>query len=430
MRLRYFAAAVLLAAAGWNFGSEIAEFPYLKTLIRQTGEGRFGSVRLDSELMLHEESGMKIFAPDGSEVVMGKIRPVMKRIKEQVLTPVELKVSLADKDGFTPGFLLENPGKVEIAGFSIQTAEHNFDKLLRIEGSDDGKTFRTIVGRTAFYDYSGRFDLARTEFTFPPARDAHFRVWVMDYPLGEPLPALEFDGGVYPKGTDEAQLRRRLGINRISALQLVEVEREIEVLEAVIPRETARSEEERRTSVEFSADLVRVDRVELSAGGEKPYLRSAGVYGSHDKERYVFLGGIEICRLFETVPERRLIRFDDFPGGVRYPHYRLVIQNGELAPLPELNLSLYGVAREIIFESESPTLALVYGGKSLPPRPALAADNDGVSYQPGPEQPNPGFAQSKTNYLRWGLAFAVSVLLITLFTLLWRGFRMIRAENS
>ena len=412
--------AFAAAVAGAAEPGELASYPWRKILTRGAGDGELGAVEVDRELSVKgaAHSNCGVFTPEEKPVPF-RFEPVTIPVERKAVRALGLKSRPCYTADRTPGVVFDNPSREKIEGVELRTGEHDFDKLVRIEASDDGVDFRAVGPDQPIYDYT-RVEAARLAVTFPPVTPRYLRVRVMDYPEGVKPPGAVVEGGLIPGGEEYA--RRRIRIEHFAALSDRNVQESEIRVEVVSPLESSRREEAHRTVVEgrFEPEGFRTLRVEVVSS--QPFARSIEFYGSVDGRKYLYLGK-RFCCCFSAGEEKSVF---ELPVEDRhFPYFRLEVENGGSPPLGEIRLLGGRECSRIVFESSEPTLILAYGGDSAVVRPECRAGGEWISYSAGPEEPNPARETGGVNWTRWILAAVVGIMLIVLATLLWRGYQSI-----
>ena len=423
MRFPVLSSLILLFAlsSGAAEPGELASYPWRKILTRQEGTATLGAVRVDRDLAVKgaAHANCALFTPDE--------KPVLFRF-ESVTVPVARKsmraLGLVSKPYYssdrTPGVVFDNSARETIEGVELRTSVRDFDKLVRIETSDDGVRYQALGPDQPFYDYS-RVEAERRTVTFSPTTARYLRIRVMDYPEGSPPPGTVVEGGLIPGDGEHA--RRRIRIERFSALAGDSVQASEPLVESVSPLESSRREEGTRTIVEgrFDPEKFRCLRAEIVS--KLPFARSIEFYGSVDGKKFLALGKCFGCR-FSAGEEGGVVV--ELPvDGRRFEYYRIEVENGGKPPLDEIRLLAGAERSRIVFESGEPELILFYGGDSAVVYAESRAEGVCASYSAGPEEPNPRYETGGINWTRWILLTAVGIMVIVLGALLWRGYQSI-----
>ena len=422
MRFPVLFLGVLLAAflAGAAKPGEPGSYPLRKLLTRGEGNAELGAVRVDRDLAVRgaSQANSALFTPAG-ELIPFRFEPVMVSTARKTTNALGLASRPYYSSDRTPGVVFDNPSRKTIIAVELRSSEHDFDKLVRIESSEDGVLYRAVGPDQPVYDYS-RVEASRRTVTFPPVSSRYLRVRVMDYPEEVRTPGATVEGGLISGGEEYA--RRRIRIDRFVALTGGSISESIPLVEPVAPLESSRREEGNRTVIEgrFEPEVFRLLRAEAASG--KPFARTMEFYGSMDGKKYLFIGKRFGC-CFDAPASGCQVELP--VDARRFPFYRLVVDNGGSAPLETVRLLGCAERRRIVFESRAPELILAYGGEAAVVRPESRAVGEVNSYTAGPEEPNPAYETGGVNWVRWILAAAVGIMAVILVSLLWQGYQSI-----
>ena len=415
--LGLFAAAAVCGAA--DSGSP-ASYPWRKILTRQNGEGALGTVPVDRELAVKgvAHANSALFTPEGTPVPF-RFEPVTISVERKSLGALGLVSKPYYSSDRTPGVVFDNPARETIEGVELRTAERDFDKLVRIETSEDGVHFQPLGPDQPFFDYS-RVGAEQRVLTFPPATPRYLRIRVMDYPEERPTPGSVVEGGLIPGGGEYA--RRRIRIERFAALAGRTVQAWEPLTGFISPLESSRREVKTRSIVDGRFEPEKFSVLQVEIVSKQPFARSVECYGSMDGKKFLFLGRV-FCRRLTAGGGKGVAKLP--LDGRRFPHYRVEVENGGNPPLDEIRFLAGAERSRIVFESREPELIFAYGGDSAVVRPESRAEGECASYSAGPEEPNPAYETGGINWTRWILATTVGIMLIVLITLLWRGYQSI-----
>ena len=173
--------ALLLAAAAASSAVEPGDFAAVRDVLPQTiRTPQLVEVRVDAALFAATRPGfpdLRLFDAEGIEWP----RIVEPRYKTQSVTsrkpvgarPAELRELPDNRIEARFELLQDQPSPV---GLDIRTPLKDFIRTVRVSGSSDGQTWKTLVENADIFDYSRYMDVRRTEIPLPKNDFHHFSI--------------------------------------------------------------------------------------------------------------------------------------------------------------------------------------------------------------------------------------------------------------
>ncbi len=306
----------------------------------------------------------------------GNLVPFALRTPQPGPTVVWTSAALTD-EGLVPGQYSQvvadlGPNGGVYGILDISTPLRAFATTVDVDASDDRKIWRTIRTGAPIYDYERDGLAANTRVRFPRSTARYLRVRILD-----PNAAFPIDGVrvAAPAGSKSENTRYTMG---------------------VVP--TNRDVSDRATSYRVDGiDEVPIDRFRIDSLTPR-FVRPVDVQTSAD--------GIS----WQTVTSQRVRRMGPGRGQLSVDfdetqavYWRVVIRNGDNAPLSDVRIEAFGAPRRIDFDaSPGMTYRVIYGNPSAPPpsfdyaqthsAKALVGATDVAL---GPPVRNPGFARAR-----------------------------------
>ncbi len=353
-----------VASADFN----LAEWQYQKSVaVREAKPGEFARLVLDQDVLVHAQASLNDLRliKGGNEEVAYVARVAGGRNEVKNL-PVQIidRGHTTDRSVLTVDLgqsgLLHNE-------ITLDIINRNFRRSVRLEASDDNRTWVTILGQNDptpqinhgyIYDYSLEFHAADTTLSYGPSSKRYLRLTV-------------FNNGQTP-----------LEITRVRATKR-DFEQPARLTFRPLLVNKTQNEAERASLYTF--DLERagtpVDRFLVSLDGNN-YHRRVALEGSNDLNDWRVLKTNDYLYAYETKEFFGSKSSVDFPES-RFRYYRLTVFNGDDPELEirnsEQNHSQFsGLAREVFFRyAPGINYQLFYGNTQ-----ARAAEYDLVNYLP------------------------------------------------
>ncbi|HEY9085356.1 MAG TPA: DUF3999 family protein [Candidatus Tyrphobacter sp.] len=271
----------------------------------------------------------------------GLLVPFMLRTPEPASSETWVNATLTD-EGFVPGNYSQvvadlGPDRGTYGILDIATPRAAFATTADVEASDDRATWRVIRTGAPIYDYRRDGLATNTRIAFPSSTARYMRVRILDRKSPFPI-----DGIRVANSANKAVESTRYAL----ALSLPSHD---------TPAQTT------SYGIEGIGE-VPIDRLRLASTTSR-FARSADVETSDDGVSWSAIASQQISR---TGPGRDSL-FIDF-GEAQARHWRLVIHDGDDAPLAGVDIEAFGAPRRIDFDA-SPSAApyrLIYGNPSAP----------------------------------------------------------------
>jgi Protein of unknown function (DUF3999) len=294
---------------------------------------------------------------------------------------------------------------------AIRDQARNFRVPVRVETSDDGRSWQLARESGFIYRVEGETKAADTSVSYPTSTARWLRVTV-GAERGRPLPLA--GAALVIAATPEREEER--------------------VASSIVDRD----EESMRRTTRLVLDLRArrpVDRLELDVA-ERNFHRVVLIEASDDRKAWRWAGSCAISAVDTGTVRERLTsaRFQETTA--RY--LRLTIQNLDDRPLSVTNARVFAVKRTLVFEAApGRTYVLDYGNPSAPaPRYDIARAMTYLGGQPlpaatlGAAQPVPRPAASawltSQPVVMWA---SMAMAVLVLGSLLWRMARGVRAAD-
>ena len=257
-----------------------------------------------------------------------------------------------------------------VRGFTVETPLRDFERRLAVYGLE-GDTWRELASDALLYDYTRYMDVRRVEVELPDNRATRFRLAIEEITDTAQSPFTAITRRTGPGGEPGGQResftleRRPFRIDRIRAWQLREeevVERDVVTDYGPMPFEVEERPEMKRTIVTVATrrEPLTEIRVETSSRNfsRLASLEAARVDGVRTEWRLVANATLSAIA-FGSFREEHLAF--NFPPQ-RHARYRVVIRNGDNAPVAVTGVRGRGLTQRLVFlyDGKEP-LRLVYG---------------------------------------------------------------------
>jgi hypothetical protein len=209
----------------------------------------------------------------------------------------------------------------------ITPERETFATTVDVDASDDGMTWRLIRSGAPIYDYRSDGLATNTRVTFPTSTARYLRVRVLDgkRPFGIAGIRVSSPGSVAPESTRYELATSVAHVGKATVLTIGGI------------------------------DQTPIDRFRIDS-------RTARFVRSVDVQTADGAGGWETLRtanISRTAPGRDELSIDI--AETQASRWRLVIQDGDDAPLAGLRVTAYGAPRRIYFDTDGGSRRLVYG---------------------------------------------------------------------
>jgi len=305
----------------------------------------------------------------------------------------------------------------------VETPAENFRCPVTVEGSDDGKTWKTLRPDGAIFAFTGDVAKRFTKVSFPDARMRYLRV-VVGAPAGaEPI---DLSGAtVFQETTAET--------GDLPLLLVHPVQSQTETAQAT----------ETWYRLDLGARNLPVSKIEIETANEN-FSRPVRIdVGNNPKmPKHAGSGVVFRYRTTRYNEERTAIEFGETFG--RYVHVR--IRNGDDPPLAVTRITVYGRPRYVFFPFESGRrYRLFYGNRQArPPRYDYAKTfahvtrAEAIEARLGGVEPNPRFIATREALPphpwivrnQWVLYVALGVAVIGLVLVAVRALRRTPVEDG
>ena len=338
------AVAALLIAFPLLAGTIEQEWRYYKPVTLPDSASAPGLVELelDPEVYAHAVPGLGDIRV--TEQRAGEEHPYKLLVEsgDQRRAPVAAKIQdLSRASGKDTTFILDLQSEGALHNeLEVQTSSEDFQRRVEVEGSEDGKSWRTLQNNGTIFALTIKergFAASDTRVTYPDSTARFLRVRIID----DGLEPLNVKGGV-------VFFARQLEPRR-SEIPLAVVERE---------------EDPERKSTKFLMDAgsagIPANRIELEIP-RRNFHRQVSLEGSDDMLAWRTVQSNETLYDFDTpkfVGNDLSIGF----GESRYRYYRATIANEDNPPLPVNGARASGFVRKLVFSADpAGSYRLYYG---------------------------------------------------------------------
>ena len=325
----------------------------------------------------------------------GNLVPFTLRTPPPGPTVVWTSAALTD-EGFVPGRYSQVVADLGTNGgvygiLDISTPLRAFATTVDVDASDDRRIWRTIRTGAPIYDYERDGLAANTRVRFPRSTARYLRVRILDRSALFPIDGVRVAA---PAGSKSESTRYTIGV-----------------------APTKRNVPDRTISYRVNGiDEVPIDRFRVDSSTQR-FVRTVDVQTSADGISWQTVTSQQVTRMG---PGRAKLSVDF--GETQAVHWRVVIRNGDNAPLSDVRLEAFGAPRRIDFDaSPGMTYRAIYGNPSAPPPSFDYAQThsakvlDGATdVALGPPVRNPGFVPAskpwseRNPWILW-IALIVSV---------------------
>ncbi len=326
---------------------------------------------------------MRIFDAAGKEVPCLVERDTESRTRSVRRPCASTVVSLHEQDGGLEVTVRLDDRAPAAGGLSIVTPLTDFERRVRVSGSNDGQQWTPLVGKGLLFDYSRYMDISNHEIRLPKNDFRQFKVSIADITNVEQSPLYELTrkwrhGREVEEIEKTVRQRRPFRMDRLEfwgegSETLSEGDRQTAypVVKFEVPEDAA----EKTTTIEVATR--REPLVELIlATSSRNFSRQAVVQAPVKRgirTEWVEVGRGEVSLLdFGGYYRQRL--------GIAFPQrreaqYRIVIQNEDNPPLAITGVAARGnVYRVVFLAAAKESYRLCYGSEEAdPPRYDVAA---------------------------------------------------------
>jgi hypothetical protein len=303
-----------------------------------------------------------------------------------------------------------DPNHQPTCGLRLESGIRNFEKLVTVSGSADGRNWSTLVTDEPIYDYSRFVDIRKDTIRFPPSDFTHFRLQISNITENKDSPLVEIirqTRGAGGSNEVEATSFRREPF-RIERLVLMERVTETarhggpEEGEFAVTGWTAADDaKNRRTVIEFSTRRQPLTAVVFGTD-DLNFSRSVTVEASDDgpgRRTWHHVAAGRISRIHAGVIRQDSLSVH-FPRESRFRAYRVTIENQDSPPLTIASLTAKETRYEaIFFPKPGQKYRAAYGNADIPPASydigavlAACSSESALLWSLGPETGNPEFS--------------------------------------
>ena len=329
--------------------------------------------------------------------------------------------------GVVPGrqvsFILDLPADGVLHNeLEVQTSSQNFQSTVKVEGSDDGESWRTLRDGGVIFDFTIKergFTTRDTRVTYPDSTARFLRVTI----IGEDTETLNVQGGVVFFAKQLAPRRAGLPLS-------------------IIEREDDPDRKETALLLDAGGPGFPANRITLDIP-QRNFHRSVSLEGSHDLSEWRFVQSNETLYDFDTpkfVGSDLTIGF----GESRFRYYRVTIVNKDNPPLPVATARAGGFVRKLVFSADPGQSYRLYYGNPDASAPSYDLERifpylvtEGLPMAGlGPHTQNPAFAvlapppQPFTERYPWLLPTVVAVAALLIGAFLTSIVRQLRGTLS
>jgi len=341
-----------------------SRYAYFREFVVESAEERVVTFRLDDAVFDHcgedfadlrlidWEAESPVVVPFALERRLGEAREDAGRLASRITAVEEKENNLLEVEARLTG----EKSDARVSRIVIDTPLKDFERRVRVYGSEDGTNWIELVSGSLIFDYSRYLDFRRTVIDLPPVEYRRFRIVIdgavetLASPYRE-IARTEVDGEVFMEETRTTESVRPF---RIDALRFLETREDEEVEKLLATYETAtvliqHDKESNETWIDVESrdqpllelellteerNFRRVVKLLLPATGKgdgKWVTAATGRVFRYD------LGGLDEERLRFPIPEQR------------YGRYRVAIAHGDNPPVAIGGIEQRGPYYDVFF---------------------------------------------------------------------------------
>ncbi len=351
-------------------------YAYFQKLIGEASATDLGVVKMTPDIFRHTEDGfsdLRLMSKmeEGWSEVSYLVVPREEQAKSAAKLIPSRVTQFEERDDESIKTTLKLGQSEQAAVLRIETPLRDFEKNVRVEGSDDGESWEPLVDSALIFDYRRFLDFRRTEIELPQNEFQYFRVTVDAATDQQRSLAMTL------RETVSDQSGRALENARVIEERLFKIERFTFLTAAteaddsgstmafpVELEEVIQNPEEKMTEI-----LLGVGRAPL----EELIVSTEDTNFRRDVELQVFRGGEWRTRTRETIHRYEIgdFRDEDLSVAVRMnseraDQYRMLIHQGDSTPVTVSGVEGVGTIHEVIFVGGSRNdLTLFFGGGEI-----------------------------------------------------------------
>jgi hypothetical protein len=444
-------AMLLLVSALPCPAAEPGAFRFLTDILRQdAGRESILAVTLDSDIFAATRDGLpdlRIFDGKDQEVPYLLEKATESRTQTVHERSASEVISLRERDNAIEVLVRLDRDSPPADGLTVHTPVMNYERRLRVFGSDDGKDWSALLDNGLIFDYSRFMDVRNGEVRLPKNRYRNLKITIFAITDSRESPFMELtrrlkDGAEQERIERSTLERRPLRIERLELWHEANREVSRQDKRADYPIVAFRTEEDpkgKATIVHIRTRRQPLTELTLETSNRN-FSRAAVV------EKPVTQG----IRTDWAAVARNQIRLIDFRGlhsedlTIAFPEhreevYRIVIRNDDNPPLSISGVKARGnVYRTVFLAAPAEPYRVYYGSEQVQqPKYDMAAvllplrqGGDAVAATIGPQVPNPAAgpeASELTARRLWNNPLALGGLVVSMVALLgWVLFRATR----
>ncbi|MGW8257717.1 MAG: DUF3999 family protein [Thermoguttaceae bacterium] len=318
-----------------------------------------------------------------------QLQAVAQRREVRVRHVLSTEIQSLKENGKNIEITLKLPKKSPPAdGFHFNTPLKNFERKVRISGSDDGQTWTPLVEGGLIFDYSRYMDVSNFEVALPENSFRQFKIMVEDVndEQQSPYKALKriMRGDVEQERLELTEFRNRaLRINRIDMVYYVaneRVEREKKTDYPIVKFQCKQDAKEKRTIITVATLREPLTSFTLETPG-KNFIRrasvetpltvrsSSGLQGHETEWREI--GSATLSKLDFRGFHREQLKIE-FPEH-REAKYRIVVHNQDNPPLDISAVKAEGNVYHALFLAQQGKSYCVFYGSDTAKSPQYEA---------------------------------------------------------
>ncbi len=384
MRVKTLISIALVAASTvgsvWAASADTSPYERTRTLTAPaTCRHKVASFVLDDDLFDHTRANygdIRVLDADGEEV------PYLPRRRVTFVTDVRersVPLKVVSLTGLSENVIelvveKEDEAAGDVCALTLRTGLKDFEKIVTVHGSHDGKTWTPVAKNAIIFDYTRYVSLRQTRIEIDPGAFSRYRLRISGATESQlsPLRKIMRDrrGGEVFSEQEHLTLRSRdFRIDGVAGIVMDEsVRRERGVTKSydVDALDVTTDEDTGDTLIRFDMPRVPVRKVKVETASAN-FVRSVVLEGAKKGENpewtrvatttlvSIDVGGVKRRDL--SIVQQRL---------GRYGQYRLRIKNGDSPPLDVTSLEVIAESWEVLFfHKKGQTFRVYYGSEDV-----------------------------------------------------------------